>query len=376
MSDVPRAAGGAIIPPTLTEERLLVVAGLSLKNLQPRVWDKDSEYYLPGLGAVMVSYADFHAMPARRTAAMEQGLHKYLGVPRSVKIYLDNGSFFFLTRRGGMPYHEYEEFVKKAKPDWWPIPQDFIPTPRMQRRTQQRCLEQTMAVNIKYEHDGFVPVMHVSRVLGEYVKQFQEHPKLIAKSRLALGGIVPNLLRASKAIPYPDILAALSDVRSGFGEKSMHVFGMGGTATLHLAALLKIDSVDSSGWRNRAARGLVQLPGCGDRMIADLGNWRGRKPSKAEWKKLHECPCPACRAFGVKGLKANGIDGFKNRATHNLWVLLNEAEWLAARMKAGTYEKCFARRLDNSTYLPLIDQLVKASRAAARLPAATKKPRR
>lgn len=339
---------------------MLVVAGLSLKNLQPRVWDKDSEYYLPGLGAVMVSYADFHAMPARRTAAMEQGLHKYLGVPRSVKIYLDNGSFFFLKRRGGMPYHEYEEFIKQAKPDWWPIPQDFIPTPRMQRRTQQRCLEQTMAVNIKYEHDGFVPVMHVSRVLGEYVKRFQEHPNLKAKNRLALGGIVPNLLRASKAIPYSDILAALRDVRCGFGDKSMHVFGMGGTATLHMAAILRIDSVDSSGWRNRAARGIVQLPGCGDRMIADLGSWRGRAPSKIEWDKLNRCLCPACKAFGIRGLKSSGIHGFSNRATHNLWILIDEAKWLSERFAADNYLYYYKKRLDNSTYLPLITQLLQS----------------
>lgn len=341
---------------------MLVVAGLSLKNLQPRVWDPRSEYYLPDLKAIMVSYADFHAMPARRTAAMREGLHKYLGAPRSVKIYLDNGSFFFLRNRGGMPYNEYEEFIARAKPDWWPIPQDFIPTPRMQRKTQQRCLDQTMAVNIKYEHDGFVPVMHVSRVLKEYVKQFQEHPKLVAKTRLALGGIVPNLLRANRAIPYAEILSALGDVRSGFKEKTLHVFGMGGTATLHLASLLAIDSVDSSGWRNRAARGLVQLPGSGDRMIADLGNWRGRTPSRIELRQLRACPCPACKANGLKGLRANGIDGFKNRATHNLWVLLNEAEWLAARKAAGTYDRCFARRLDNSIYLPLIEQLIQARR--------------
>ena len=32
------------------------------------------------------------------------------------------------------------------------------------------------------------------------------------------------------------------------------------------------DSVDSSGWRNRAPRGIMQLPGSGDRMVAELGS--------------------------------------------------------------------------------------------------------
>src|SRR5437868_562533 len=77
---------------------MLIVAGLSLSNLNPRVWDSESPYYLSDLGAVMVSYADFHKAPQRRKWAMEQGLHTYLGVPEGIKIYLDNGAFYFLGR--------------------------------------------------------------------------------------------------------------------------------------------------------------------------------------------------------------------------------------------------------------------------------------
>jgi hypothetical protein len=40
----------------------------------------------------------------------------------------------------------------------------------------------------------------------------------------------------------------------------------------YIAALLDINSVDSRGWRNRAACGIIQLPGKGDRIVADLGN--------------------------------------------------------------------------------------------------------
>ena len=93
---------------------------------------------------------------------------------------------------------------------------------------------------------------------------------------------MPNLLRTSKAIPYKEILEGLRRVRQTFADEEIHVFGIGGTATLHLAALLGMDSVDSSGWRNRAARGIVQLPGSGDRIVANLGSWRGREPSEAD----------------------------------------------------------------------------------------------
>lgn len=74
---------------------MLIIAGLNLNNLHPRVWDLTSEYYLPQLKAVMVSYAEFHKNALQRKRAMENGLHEFLGVPNIVKVYLDNGAFYF-----------------------------------------------------------------------------------------------------------------------------------------------------------------------------------------------------------------------------------------------------------------------------------------
>ena len=333
-----------------------IVAGLSLKNLKPRVWEPTSPYYLPALSAVMVSYADFHRMSASRYTAMEQGLHTYLGVPEHIKIYLDNGAFYFLGRDGGTSRKEYEEFVTKAKPDWWPIPQDFIPTPKMSVHEQQRCFARTMQVNCAYQHDGYTPVIHICQFLGKYIEAMQRHEQLSVKPALALGGIVPNLLRTSKAIPYKEILEGLRRVRQTFADKEIHVFGIGGTATLHLAALLGMDSVDSSGWRNRAARGIIQLPGSGDRIVANLGSWRGREPRESEWNTLIVCPCPACRQFGIDGLQATGIRGFSNRATHNLWTLLDEVRQINAHSTDSSYRTWYKDHLDNSIYLPLIEQ--------------------
>jgi queuine/archaeosine tRNA-ribosyltransferase len=100
------------------------------------------------------------------------------------------------------------------------------------------------------------------------------------------------------------------------------------------------------------------LPGCGERLIADLGNWRGREPSDDERKVLLRCKCPACREHGVKGLRSNKLHGFCCRATHNLWVLLEENRWLAKHIPAGTYARNYARRVDNSIYRPLIEELL------------------
>lgn len=338
---------------------MIVVAGLSLKNLAPRVWDPTSEYHIPGLTAVMVSYSDFHDMPKRRAEAMKQGLHAWLNLPNAVSAFLDNGSFGFMVRQRRARWRDYEEFVKAAKPDWWPIPRDFIPSPKMTLKAQRYRFNATMRVNRQYNFDGYVPVIHISPLLASYTRSLQSDAGLLKKPRLALGAIVPNLLRAPKARPHEEILEGLLSVRAAFKDKELHLFGVGGTATIHLAALLGIHSADSSGWRNRAARGIVQLPGSGDRVVANLGKWRGRAPNKAEWDLLRACKCPACLKKGFKGLKLDGLKGFCNRATHNLWILLEEANWIKQQLASGTYLCNFRERLDNSTYGPLVEKLSK-----------------
>ncbi len=337
---------------------MIIVAGLSLKNLQPRVWDPNSEFFIPALSAVMVSYAEFHRMRAKRAAAMELGLHRYLGVPTTTSVYLDNGAFYFGTREVTAPFIEYEEFVDAAKPDWKPIPQDYIPFPSMSRQKQRSCYDKTMKVNLGYQHNGYVPVVHIGKHLLQFTKEISSNRKLARKPAIALGGIVPNLLRKQKAMSYPDILQGLLHVRTTFKKKSIHVFGVGGTSTLHLVSLLGFDSVDSSGWRNRAARGIVQLPGCGERLIAELGNWRGRRPSEAEWDILRRCQCPACCRYGLDGLKARKLQGFCCRATHNLWILLEEDAWLRQHISEGTYAENYEARVDNSVYLPVVKGLL------------------
>jgi 7-cyano-7-deazaguanine tRNA-ribosyltransferase len=337
---------------------MLIVAGLSLKNLHPRVWDPRSQYFIPSLCAVMVSYGEFHQMPAQMSKAKELGLRTFLGVPDNISIFLDNGAFYFLRAGGQAERESYQEFVEKTKPDWYPVAFDVIPTPQMSNIRQRHCFDSTMSANRAFAHDGYVPVIHISRMLDEYVSAIAQNPKLAAKGRIALGAIVPNLLRAPKALSYETVLKNLLHVRTAFQAKSLHIFGIGGTSTIHLAALLGIDSVDSSGWRNRAARGIVQLPGSGDRMIANLGKWRGRTPSKEEWEKLRRCRCPACASKGLRGLKASGLSGFCNRATHNLWVLIEEARWMEKHLRENTYKRNYRRRLDNSTYLPLIKKVL------------------
>lgn len=306
----------------------------------------------------MVSYADFHGNRTAREEAMRAGLHRYLDVPDDIRIYLDNGAFNFAKHEREVPRLEYEAFVAAASPDWYPIPQDFIPSPSMNYQKQTWCRMATMEVNRKYSHDGYVPVIHVGRYIQTYLKDFAEDDRLSEKDKVAIGGIVPNLLRAHKALKYRRVLSDLKEVRERLSDKTIHLYGVGGNSTLHIARLLGIDSVDSTGWRNRAARGIVQLPGSGDRSARNLGSWNGRGLSNAEWETLEDCECPACQKYGLEGLKAKRTHGFCNRATHNLWVLLNEARLIEQHIADSTYEDWYETHVENSTYKPLIDFLL------------------
>lgn len=335
-----------------------IVAGLNLSNLQPKVFDVSSPYYLPNLQAVMVSYAEFDQSPVRHRRAMEEGLHAYLGIPAQVEIYLDNGAFAFLKKNKEVPHEMYKAFVREAKPNWYVIPQDYIPTPQMSDEQQLECMRRTMQVNQNFRDDGYVPVVHISRYLDEYLRQLQADQQLQAKPMVALGGIVPNLLKMPKAMKPENVLNSVRQARNQLNGKQLHVFGVGGIATLHLAALLGVNSVDSSGWRNRAARGIIQLPGRGERIIADLGKWRGRKPDTEEIEMLTSCKCPACQKFGIEGLRKGGIQGFCNRATHNLWTLLEEGRQIDEHLAAGTYTNWYLGHVQNSNYLSLIQQAV------------------
>ena len=334
-----------------------VVVGLSLTNLKPRVWEPDNEYHLDRVEAVMISYAEFDGNRKARREAMAQGLHEYLNVPEDIDVYLDNGSFNFAKNDREVPREEYEAFVEEADPDWYPIPQDYIPAPSMNYQKQTWCRMETMKVNRNYSHDGYVPVLHVGRYLEKYLEEIQAESELREKDKVAIGGIVPNLLRAHKALKYKRVLSHLQKIQDTLDDKDLHLFGVGGNSTLHIARLLGIDSVDSTGWRNRAARGIIQMPGSGDRSVRNLGSWEGRDPSDEEWQALAECECPACQEYGLDGLKAKKTFGFCNRATHNLWVLLDEARLIEKHLEEGEYDDWYESHVENSTYKPLIDFL-------------------
>src|SRR5262245_39607022 len=85
------------------ESSMEVVAGLTLKNLRPRVWDPRSPDHVPGLTAVMFSFDEFRHRPNLLRLATATGLTSVLfgegaGVTAAPRVFLDNGAFACLRR--------------------------------------------------------------------------------------------------------------------------------------------------------------------------------------------------------------------------------------------------------------------------------------
>lgn len=330
-----------------------VVAGLTLKNLRPTVWKPASGEYTQRLRAVMLSFDEFRKRPALGRAARQKGiLASVLGAAQDanpVRVYLDNGAFACLRRGDSPDMAAFCRFVEATKPAWYPVPADYIPLPSQSRREQRVLFQKTVRVARRYVPQGFRPVIHPGPWLEGYIEELLGHP---APAELALGGLVPHLLN-SKGSQRKATIKMLRKVRSLYRGK-VHAFGLGGIVTLHLGAALGVDSADSSGWRQRAARGLIILRGRGERQAVKLGKWKGREVTVAEWQELAKCRCPACRPAGPTALKGHGIDGFAARATHNLAVLLDEAELVNRHLAAGDFATWSLRRIGSHGMADLV----------------------
>jgi queuine/archaeosine tRNA-ribosyltransferase len=216
-----------------------------------------------------------------------------------------------------------------------------------------------------------VPVVHgyTLKDLETSCKQIETH--MGTPRAIALGSLVPLIKgmfvkgRFWKQLPKSArtnsddlgnfanlffVVEAVRLVRNYFPKSFFHVFGVGSTTTMHALFYLGVDSVDTTGWRLKAAHGAIQLPGHGDLFVKcrrSASKTRKRINHK-QLDLLNQCRCPVCRANEPDTRQKALGNSFQARATHNAWVFIQEAARFRSAQRDGRITVFTKRRLRGS----------------------------
>ena len=269
------------------------------------------------------------------------------------KLFLDNGAF--TARMKGIEL-DIERIISLQEHIWpdLTIPLDYPFLPGMPRSEMRKLWKKT-AENILYWQDStklngrLVPSLHAwSRTsLHENIKWLQ---KKANTELVALGSVVdPNFSNFKGFFgdrqPTRELIDMTSFALSAIEKESnfkVHLMGWGSSPLmLHLGYYLGIGSLDSMGYRRKAAFGKIILPGRGERYLGDttsnFGNVTFKNPKNVnDIELLERCICPICRTN-----KYQLWDDWRARAIHNEWVIKQEAKTAERFLDIGidVYEK-------------------------------------
>lgn len=294
----------------------------------------------------------YEILQKRRTNLQirEKGVHVYLNF--NGPITMDSGGFLFM-RREVLDVHPQNilELYEQSKPDFGVILDHPLEPnlPRTERKKRQlRTLENTKyMVNSRTSHNPLlIPVIHgySTKTISWFIEKLNQ----IGEFEIyGVGSLVPSVFSSKNAGGIYNVIKIVSFIKKLLPDKKLHVFGVGSTLTMHLMFYIGADSVDSSGWRTKAAFGAIQLPRIGDRYITPKKKHK-KYPNlnKEEKEILSDCKCPVCRNHSLVDLK----NSFELRALHNAWVFQKEVEMARKMMEENNYEKYVEEVLMNTPF--------------------------
>lgn len=310
----------------------------------------------------------------------KEGIYNFLGYDGP--ILMDSGGFQFQKKEtiDINPLHIIDLY-EKSKPDIGVIldhPLDLNSEEKNDRRLLS-TIQNTEIMLKNNENVVLLPVIHgyaaedIYQII-EYIRDIMGDPTLIGVGSLvplikALNGRKEFIMSKesivermgpprTKALTGYYIVEIVKLIRREFPKSFLHVFGVGGVTTMHLMFSLGVDSIDSVGWRLKAAYGAIQLPGVGDRFVSP----RKRKRTKLSEKDLillEECECPICRqqklARKIELLDNANPTTFCNRAIHNAWVFQQELKEAWNMIEKNCYFKHVEERLRRSPIKKFFD---------------------
>ncbi|MEW6424676.1 MAG: hypothetical protein AB1523_08000 [Bacillota bacterium] len=337
----------------------------------PKPWQA---FRVPGL---LMNAWDILSSGQTLKGIQSAGLHQYLGLDTSCSILLDSGGYLYLKRDDvrGDPYtvlRLYEDLTPTicAVLDY---PLDPLEVAEVNEWRWQQTLVNT---RFMFENNGqiaLMPIIHAHSAEEAHracndLRQIIKEPTI-----LGIGSLVP-LMRThhdGRVVGKPSSLAfnqyhqssrhlavdIIKTVRAEFPNTFLHVFGVGGTTTMHLIFALGVDSIDSIGWRLKAGYGAIQLPGIGDRFTGDKKREKRtllKDDGKAK-EALLDCQCPVCREHATLENRLAALDkSFNNRALHNAWVFVQEAAAFRTQVEADMVEVFVRQRLQHSPLKSLL----------------------
>lgn len=307
-----------------------------LPSAQPHIWNHFD------IETIMVSAYEIIRNRKVYEEICEKGIHKYLGFDGLV--IMDSGGFSFQKKDSlEVDPEDILELYEISKPDLGVVLDHPLNPLENEMKNKDRWMKtlQNSDLMLKNGKIPLIPVVHGYsledlRNSCNDIKKIHENPPIIG-----LGSIVPLIFKCRGSKKFKNsvnfIIDSVRMVRKEFPDSLLHVFGIGSAKSMHLMYSLGVDSLDSMGWRLKAAYGCIQLPGVGDRYPLNKNNGRPSL-SKDDKKLLDLCECPICRYKSLKE-KIEVLDSdFKSRAIHNAWVFMRERDLYYEKLLDGS---CF-----------------------------------
>lgn len=267
-----------------------------------------------------------------------QGIHKYMEFDGP--IMMDSGGFQFMKKKElNVDPKEILGLYQVSKPDFGivldhPLGPHLDHKEKLDRWLKTLANTRIMLANHNMDSTELVPVIHGHK-LSEIEWFINELDKISSFKYLGIGSLVPSVFSTKGAGGISNVIEIVNFARKKLGDRKIHVFGVGSTLTMHLMFYAGADSVDSSGWRTKAAYGAIQLPGIGDRYVTSrTRNKTYRDVSEEEKQILALCGCPICTNEGLEKLRTS----FTSRAIHNAWVYQEEVKKARESIRLGKYE--------------------------------------
>ena len=310
---------------------------------KPKPWKHFS------LDGVMVNAYEILGKMKAKNEVRKKGIHRYLEFKGP--IMMDSGGFQFMKKKElDIDPKKILKLYEESKPNFGVI-LDHPLSPGLSRKEKMdrwfKTLTNTriMVANHNTDSIKLVPAVHGHKL--DEIKWFlQKLERISVFDFLGIGSLVPSVFNIKGAGGITNVVGIVNFVREKLPDRRIHVFGVGSTRTMHLMFYAGADSIDSSGWRSKAAYGAIQLPGTGDRYITPRKRHKPyRDLSEVEIEILAQCECPVCKEEGLEKLKTS----FTARAIHNAWTFQKEVEKARELIKMNEYENYVQEILTESS---------------------------